>query len=60
MNISLAPSIKPEPDHARKLINAAFCGKVGPQDLLYMARALLQLSDEIHELRQRLKRLEAK
>ena len=43
------PRPRAQPDHARKLINAAFCGKLEPQDMVNMARALLQISDEIAE-----------
>lgn len=57
--ITLAPLVAPDPhDHARKLINAAFCGKVGPADMVYMARALLQLSDELAEMKERVRALE--
>ena len=54
--ITLAPrSPKPPENHARKLINAAFCGRLTPEDQLHMARAILQLSDEMHEVREELR-----
>lgn len=49
--ITLAPQL---PAHDRRdLINAAFLGKITPLDLVHMARALLQLSDEMAEMRKR-------
>lgn len=51
--ITLTPQ---EPvDHTRKLIGRAFNGKMKQADMLFMARALLQLSDEMHELREELR-----
>ena len=46
--------LAPAPVHIRRLIMDAFTGDVGPADLKYMARALLQMSDEIFELRERM------
>ena len=48
----------PAPHHVRKLILEAFTGEIEKSDLLYMARAILQMSDEIFELRERLRCLE--
>lgn len=58
--ITLAPHgpATPQADHTRKLINAAFLGKLGPQDMVHMARALLQLSDEMAEMRERMRAME--
>ena len=58
--ISLAPHgpATPQADHTRRLINAAFCGKLEPQDMVHMARALLQLSDEMAEMRERMRAME--
>ena len=50
--------IEPAPHHVRKLILDAFTGTVDHTDLQYMARALLQMSDEIFEMCERIKALE--
>lgn len=49
---------QPSQEHYRKLVGKAFDGHVGPRDILYMAKALLQLNDEMHELRERIVVLE--
>lgn len=43
-----------------RLIDRAFDGTVTPQDGRFMALAILQLCDELHELRARLDALEAR
>jgi hypothetical protein len=60
LGVTLAdPDNPPAPvDHARKLINAAFLGKLEPQDMVHMARALLQISDEMAEVRERMAAME--
>ena len=50
---------KPEiPPHMYKLISHVFTGNVSQQDLTYMAKAILQMSDENYELRERVCALE--
>lgn len=49
----------PAPHHVRRLIVDAFTGEVDKADLLYMARAILQMSDEIFELRAKIEGIEA-
>ena len=49
---------KGSPEHYRRLVGKAFDGNATPRDILYMAKALLQLNDEMHELRERLTILE--
>ena len=46
------------PAHIQKLILHTFQGKVGSQDMQYMAKAILQMADEIFTLRARLDALE--
>lgn len=50
--------LAPAPKHVRKLILDTFNGKCDQSDLLYMAKALLQMSDEIFELRERMTAME--
>lgn len=50
------PSVIPTPVNA--LINRTFRGVLNVSDLDYMAKAILQMCDENHELRERVKRLE--
>ena len=50
--------IDPAPHHVRKLILDSFTGKVDHTDLQYMARAILQMSDEFFILQERVKALE--
>jgi hypothetical protein len=47
-----------ENKHMKHLINDWIGKKVGPSDMLYMAQAILQLSDELFELRERMKAME--
>ena len=51
-------SLKPEPSTKPDFIDAAFSGRMTPEDMVYMARAILQLCDEAAELRQRVRVLE--
>ncbi len=46
------------PQFMHKLIRNVFTGKVTERDLTYMAHALLQMSDELAEMRERIKALE--
>jgi hypothetical protein len=60
--ISLAPdpwTPSEAPDPYAKVITAAFSGKIHPGDALHMARAILQLNDEMHELREQARLREA-
>ena len=50
--------LEPAPLYVRKLILDMFAGEIGKEDLLYMAKALLQMSDEIFELRARIEGME--
>lgn len=43
---------------AEAIIRRAFTGRTEPHDLAYMARAMLQMSDELAELRERLRGIE--
>lgn len=43
---------------ASLLIDRAFMGRLNASDLDYMAKAILQMCDENHELRERVRRLE--
>lgn len=52
-------SLKPAPWDAPPFIQRAFAGELHPRDGVYMARAILQLCDELAELRERVRRLEA-
>lgn len=40
-------------DHYAEVVTAAFSGKIHPGDALHMARAILQLNDDLHELREK-------
>lgn len=46
------PSVVPFPARQSEAIQRAMMGRMGPEDQAYMARALLQLSDEMETLRQ--------
>lgn len=52
------PSLAPEPSPRRDFIARALSGVMGPQDQAYMGRAVLQMADEIAELRERIRALE--
>ena len=43
---------------AEAIIRRAFTGKSEPQDLAYLCRAMLQMSDEVAELRERIRGME--
>jgi hypothetical protein len=45
------PSLQPMPSSKPKFIESALAGRMKPEDQAYMARAILQLSDEVAELR---------
>ena len=45
------PSLQPLPSSKLKFIESALAGRMKPEDQAYMARAILQLSDEVAELR---------
>ena len=48
------------PAHIQNLILHTFQGKVGSQDMQYMAKAILQMADEIFELRKRISVIEGR
>jgi hypothetical protein len=48
----------PAPPYLCRLIKDTFNGKVDGRDIQYMAKALLQMSDEIFELRARMDGIE--
>ena len=50
---------KPERKDVKRLINRTFRGALNTSDLDYMAKAILQMHDEMHELRERVRILEA-
>lgn len=51
--------IAPRPsDPASALIGRVFMGRLNVSDLDYMAKAILQMADENHELRERVRKLE--
>lgn len=50
--------LKPWPSARSEFIANAVVGRMTPEDQAYMARALLQLSDENAEMRERIKALE--
>jgi len=43
---------------ADKLVGRVFQGRLNVSDLDYMAKAILQMADENHEMRERIRRLE--
>lgn len=47
-----APSLTPFASSRRDFITSALLGRMTPEDQAYMARALLQMSDEIAVLKQ--------
>ena len=49
---------KPVRNPADKLAGRVFMGRLNASDLDYMAKAILQLADENHELRERVRLLE--
>lgn len=49
---------RPMPPYMAKLIRDVFTGHVTNSDLVYMAKAILQMSDEIAELRERMRAME--
>lgn len=46
------PTLKPWPTDRSGFIESALLGRMRPEDQAYMARAILQMSDEIAELRE--------
>lgn len=48
----------PIPAEQQRMIDHAFHGNLGRHDILHMARELLKLADEMHELRERIRVLE--
>ncbi len=48
----------PKKPPAELLIGRVFMGRLNVSDLDYMAKAILQLADENHELRERVRKLE--
>lgn len=52
------PTLAPQPSSKPVFIAHAFLGRMTPQDQAYMARALLALSDENAEIKQRIAALE--
>ena len=53
------PSVQPMPPSKPKFIESALAGRMKPEDQAYMARAILQLSDEVAELRRLIRGLTA-
>lgn len=51
------PSLQPVPSTKPKFIESALAGQMQPEDQAYMAQAILQLSDEVAELRRILRGL---
>lgn len=51
-------TVMPVPSSKPLFLERAFQGRMCPEDQAYMARALLQLSDENAEMRERIKALE--
>ena len=52
------PTLAPFPATKTQFIDSALNGRMTPEDQAYMARALLQLSDEAAEMRERIRALE--
>ncbi len=53
-----APTLPPEVPTKRIFMQRALMGRMDPVDQAYMARAILQLSDEAAEMRERIRALE--
>jgi len=53
-------TLKPVPASRGEFIDRAMIGRMQPEDMAYMARALLQLADENAEMRERIRVLEAR
>ena len=51
-------SVTPFPSSKPQFIDAAMLGRLTPEDQAYMARAILHLSDENAEMKERIKALE--
>ena len=51
-------TLAPEPATKPAFLERAMIGRMQPEDQAYMARALLQLSDENAELKERMKAME--
>lgn len=49
---------EPAPPYVKRLIRDTFNGKLDGRDIKYMAMAMLQMSDEIFELRARIDALD--
>lgn len=54
----LPPTLKPWPSDRRGFIESALIGRMRPEDQAFMARAILQMSDEIAELRETVRALQ--
>jgi hypothetical protein len=52
------PTVAPLPPTKPLFLERAFSGRMEPEDQAYMARAILQLSDENAEMRERIRALE--
>jgi hypothetical protein len=52
------PTLAPEVPNKRIFMQRALMGRMDPVDQAYMARAILQLSDEAAEMRERIRALE--
>ena len=52
------PTLPPEVPTKRIFMQRALMGRMDPVDQAYMARAILQLSDEAAEMRERIRALE--
>ncbi|NBT33290.1 MAG: hypothetical protein EBT13_15720 [Rhodobacteraceae bacterium] len=53
-----APVVEPQKSYMGRLIRDTMRGKVDERDMEYMAKAILQMSDEIFELRERIRAME--
>ena len=53
-------TVRPWPSSASQFMDRAMLGRMTPEDQAYMARAVLQMSDEIRVLRVQMDRLMSK
>jgi hypothetical protein len=53
-----APKLVAASEPPAPLVASTFNGKVGKRDIRHMAMAILQMSDELHEMRERIRALE--
>lgn len=56
--VDAQPTILPEPPTRPQFIERAMIGRMSLEDQAYMARAILSLSDENAEMKERIKALE--